>query len=364
MRGVCRDMASVMIPLIALLLLIPPVPSDPTQSCPLSCLCYDSSNLVECRGQDLIGVPHRLPHSTWMLDLRQNNLSRLDSGSFQALWSLRILLLSDNRIETISPRSFRSLGFLERLDLSDNLLALLPLDFSSGLGSLRELRVPSNRLTSLSYESLRQLESLEKLDLSRNFLGYVEQGAFRGLSRLRHLHLQSNLLDGVRGGYFFMLQNLELLDLSDNNVSGIEVESFTSLHSLRLLVLSGNQLSHLKFKTFLNLQTPSTHIQVSGNPWVCDCDLQRVFGKITSVRHLHIADYANLTCAGPPQLAGAALASVDNQLCVAETATVLVITITVLVTVIAAIVMAERNRKKGQEKNWNETDGPFETQEK
>ncbi|XP_063281613.1 insulin-like growth factor-binding protein complex acid labile subunit [Pelobates fuscus] len=353
-----------MFPLLAVQLLFSSLYANPSQTCPASCFCYDSSNLVECRGQALLSVPHQLPHSTWMLDLRHNNFTYLDSTSFQALWSLRILLLSDNQIEVVSPKSFRSLGFLERLDLSNNLISNLPLDFSRGLGSLRELRVPSNRLSVLTYESLRHLESLEKLDLSRNFLSFVEQGAFRGLSRLRHLHLQSNLLDAVRGGYFFMLQNLELLDVSDNNVSSIAVESFTSLHSLRLLALSGNQLSHLKFKTFLNLQTSSTHIQVSGNPWVCDCDLQRVFGKITSVRHLHIDDYDNLTCAGPPQLSGAALVSVDNQLCVAETATVLVITITVLVTVIAAIVMAERNRKKSQEKNWNEPDGPFETQDK
>ncbi|XP_053574535.1 insulin-like growth factor-binding protein complex acid labile subunit [Bombina bombina] len=350
--------------LFAVLLLITSSSSNPSQTCPDLCLCYDSSNLVECRGQELATVPHGLPHSTWMLDFRHNNLSRLEPDYFHALWSLRILLLSDNCIEIVSPKSFRSLGFLERLDLSYNLIASLPNDFSRGLGSLRELRVPSNRLTSLNYESLRHLESLEKLDLSQNYLSSMEHGLFRGLSRLRHLHLQSNLLDEIRGGYFFMLQNLELLNLSDNNISGIAVESFTSLHSLRLLSLSENQLSHLKFKTFLNLQTSSTHIQVSGNPWMCDCDLQRVFGKITSVRHLHIDDYDNLTCEGPPQLSGAALASVDNQLCVAETATVLVITITVLVTVIAAIVMAERNRKKNQEKNWNEPDGPFETQDK
>ncbi|OCT60035.1 insulin-like growth factor-binding protein complex acid labile subunit [Xenopus laevis] len=353
-----------MLGLLPLLLVIPPSYSSSAQNCPKFCLCYESSNLVECRNQQLLSVPHHLAHSTWMLDLRHNNLSRLDPASFQALWSLRILLLSDNRITVVSPRSFHSLGFLERLDLSYNHLSSLPFDFSRGLGSLRELKVPSNRLTVLSYESLRHLESLEKLDLSRNFLASVEQRAFRGLSRLRHLHLQSNLFYTIRGGYFFMLQNLERLDLSDNNISSIAVESFTSLHSLRLLTLSDNQLSHLKFKTFINLQTPSTHIQVSGNPWVCDCDLQRVFGKINSVRHLHIDDYENLTCAGPPQLLGAALDSVDNQLCVAETATVLVITITVLVTVIAAIVMAERNRKKNQDKNWNEVDGPFETQDK
>lgn len=87
---------------------------------------------------------------------------------------------------------------------------------------------------------------------------------------------------------------------------------------------------------------------MSLNPWTCDCDLQRVFGKIQYVRHLHVEDYKAILCHAPPQQAGSPLASMDSQLCMAETASVLVITITVMLAVIGALVKAERNRKNKQ----------------
>ncbi|XP_020649612.2 uncharacterized protein LOC110079130 [Pogona vitticeps] len=335
-----------------------------SQACPHLCFCYESSNFVDCHGRHLPRIPHGIPHNTWMLDLRHNNLSGLEGGCFDALWSMKILLLGHNSIIRIWTKAFKSLNFLEKMDLSHNLLAHLPHDFSDDLTSLKDLKVAHNHLGALGFESLQYLENLEKLDLSHNRVTSIEKGTFRGLSRLRHLYLQFNRLAVVHNGFFFMLQNLEVLLLSNNNISSIEVEAFTSLHNMNLLGLTGNQLIHLKFKTFLNIQTISTHIQLANNQWACDCDLQRVFGKLTSVRHLHVDDYENITCASPWQLAGLPLISVDSQLCVAETATVLVITVTVLVTVIAAIVMAERNRKKNQEKNWNESEAPFDVHEK
>ncbi|XP_066485371.1 reticulon-4 receptor-like 2 [Tiliqua scincoides] len=350
--------------LFVALLVLSAVEIHASKACPHLCVCYESSSFVDCRSRHLAHIPQGVPHNTWMLDLRDNNLSGLEGGSLDTLWTLKILLLAHNSIARIWPKAFKSLGFLEKMDLSHNLLVRLPRDFSDDLTSLKDLKLAHNHLVALGFESLQYLENLEKLDLSHNRVTSIERGTFRGLSRLRHLYLQSNKLVVVHNGFFFMLQNLEILLLNNNNISSIQVEAFTSLHNMNLLALTGNQLVHLKFKTFLNIQTISTHIQLSGNLWTCDCDLQRVFGKIMSVRHLHVDDYENITCANPWQLAGSPLISVDNQLCVAETATVLVITVTVLVTVIAAIVMAERNRKKNQEKNWNEPEGPFDPQEK
>uniref|UniRef100_A0A8C3IVA2 LRRCT domain-containing protein n=1 Tax=Chrysemys picta bellii TaxID=8478 RepID=A0A8C3IVA2_CHRPI len=231
--------------------------------------------------------------------------------SAPGLCSMWILLLAHNSIGQLWPKAFACLGFLEKIDLSHNLLAQLPPDFSDELASLKELKAAYNRLSAVGYESLQHLESLEKLDLSYNQVASIEKGAFRGLSRLRYLYLQSNRLGIVHNGFFSMLQNLEVLFLGTNNISAIELEAFTSLHNVNLLALTGNQLLHLKFKTFLNIQTPSTHLQLAGNPWACDCDLQRVFSKILSVRHLHVEDYANITCASPWQLAGLPLVSVD-----------------------------------------------------
>ena len=88
-------------------------------------------------------------------------------------------------------------------------------------------------------------------------------------------------------------------------------------------------------------------LALSGNPWSCDCELHRVFSKILHVRHLHIDDCRSVTCQDPPQLTGASLAWVDSQLCIE------IATVTVLVTVVAAVVMGERNRKRNGGKSWD-----------
>lgn len=65
------------------------------------------------------------------------------------------------------------------------------------------------------------------------------------------------------------------------------------------------------------------------------------------LRHLSVIDLGNLTCAGPERLSGVVLSGVEAQLCLAETATVLGITGTVLLTVAVAVLMAERKRRQG-----------------
>uniref|UniRef100_A0AAQ5Z1Z4 Si:ch211-237i5.4 n=1 Tax=Amphiprion ocellaris TaxID=80972 RepID=A0AAQ5Z1Z4_AMPOC len=221
--------------------------------------------------------------------------------------------------------------------------------------------------------SFEYLDNLEKLDLSNNQLTSIGPGVLRGLSRLRQLYLQNNRLTEYKGLFFVdglqlipskslpVRLSIQVLQLSNNNISQIDPDALAPLYSLVVLILEGNNLQHLKFKTFISLHTTATHIQLSGNPWSCDCDLHRVFSKILHVRHLHIDDYRNVTCQSPPQLTGASLVWVDSQLCIAETATVLVITVTVVVTVVAAVVMAERNRKRNHGKNWD-TESQTQTQ--
>ncbi|XP_018521835.1 leucine-rich repeat-containing protein 17 [Lates calcarifer] len=316
--------------------------------CPSSCLCYESSDLVDCRSRELLRVPPSVPHDTWLLDLSGNKLMVVRTRSFVGLWSLRILLMSNNSIQTLQPQSLSSLQFLERLDLSFNRLRWIPQDFSQGLSSLLELRLDHNLLQHLDSTSLGEFENLKKLDLSYNRIRTMDVRAFNSLSRLSLLSLEANRLNVLKDGLLSRQQSLEVLLLGHNNISVIETEALAPLRRLTLLGLQGNQLQHIRFKTLLELQTTSTHLQMSLNPWTCDCELQRVFRKIHHVRHLHVEDYRDIVCHAPPHQAGSSLASLDSQLCVAETASVLVITITVMLAVIGALVKAEHNRKNKQ----------------
>ncbi|XP_034049752.1 leucine-rich repeat-containing protein 17 [Thalassophryne amazonica] len=314
--------------------------------CPSHCLCYESSDLVDCRARGLDRVPGGVPHSTWLLELSGNKLTEVRTRSFIGLWSLKVLLMSNNSIHILHPQSLSPLQFLERLDLSFNRLRWLPRDFSQRLSSLQELRLDHNLLQYLDTPSLDHFENLRKLDLSYNQISGIESRAFHCLSRLTQLKLKGNKLNVLKENLFSQQQSLEVLLLSHNNISLIESEALAPLRSLSLLDLQGNQLEHIKFRAFLMLQTTSTHLEMSFNPWICDCELQRVFSKIQHVRHLHVEDYQNIVCHAPAQQAGSSLSSLDSQLCMAETVSVLVITITVLLAVIGALVKAEHNTKQ------------------
>uniref|UniRef100_A0A8C6STV3 Uncharacterized protein n=1 Tax=Neogobius melanostomus TaxID=47308 RepID=A0A8C6STV3_9GOBI len=197
----------------------------------------------------------------------------------QRLWSLKILLISNNSIQSLQPQSLSSLEFLERLDLGHNHLKILPSDFSQRLFSLQELRLDHNLLRLLDPSSLDDLENLRKLDLSHNQLMSLDVRVFYRLSQLTYLNLEGNKLNTLQNGLLSRQQNLQILHLGHNNISVIKTEAFIPLRSLSLLSLHGNQLAHIRFKTFLELQTANTHVQLSSNPWTCDCELQRVLAR-------------------------------------------------------------------------------------
>lgn len=243
--------------------------------------------------------------------------------------------------------------FLERLDLSFNRLHGLPKDFSRGLSSLQELRLDHNLLQHLDPAALGDFDNLRILDLGYNRIQAIDVETFSGLSRLNLLNLEGNRLNSLGDGLLSRQRHLRVLLLSHNNLSAIETEALAPLASLTLLGLQGNQLQHIRFKTFQKLQTTTTHLQMSSNPWTCDCELQRVFSKIQHVRHLHVQDYNDIVCHTPAQLAMRSLASLDAHLCVTETALGLVITVTVMLAVIGALVKSAQKRQHQQTDELN-----------
>ncbi|XP_061089958.1 insulin-like growth factor-binding protein complex acid labile subunit [Conger conger] len=330
------------------------------QSCGPSCDCITDIKFLNCSHRGFSNVPGDFPPDTEHLDLSGNLLTGLHKGGFRLLWNLRVLLLSDNNITSISDGAFSPLGSLWKLDLSQNWISTLSEGFSLGLGSLRELLLGHNQLAFLEEESFLHLDSLRKLDLSANAIRSVRARTFVYMTALRQLDLRDNWLGRLANGVFSSLRSLEVLNLSRNRIHSVEAGVLTPLVSLALLDLSQNGLCTIRFKTFLSIRTYGTHLLLRRNPWHCDCDLQRVFRKLRSVRRLSLDDYGDLSCAEPAELRGHPLSRVDAELCFAETVTVLVITGTVVIVVLAAIVMAETSKRKPVAKQGSGENGGLE----
>ncbi|XP_011381341.1 leucine-rich repeat-containing protein 3C [Pteropus vampyrus] len=94
----------------------------------------------------------------------------------------------------------------------------------------------------------------------------------------RKLYLDANQLASVPAGAFQHLPVLEELDLSHNVLAHLSGAAFQGLaDTLRHLDLSANQLASLPVEAFLGLQI---QVNLSANPWRCDCALQEVLSRV------------------------------------------------------------------------------------
>ncbi|XP_026720987.1 platelet glycoprotein Ib alpha chain [Athene cunicularia] len=234
----------------ALLLLITPVllppagTTDPDQLCPSEMNKVKDILEVNCTGQTLSAVPPDLP---------------ADTG---------ILLLSTNRLTSVSTAAFLNLKQLQDLDLSHN--GLVDLDTNIPLPSLRELILSHNALGALPV--LEGLPMLTRLAVAHNSLTQLRPGAFQGMSQLKDLDLRGNQLRTLPEDVFAGLNALEDLDLSDNLLEQLPKDLLQDLKKLVTLWLSGNRLRALPSEFF-----PEGHlfmyVFLTENPWHCDCDL-------------------------------------------------------------------------------------------
>lgn len=102
-----------------------------------------------------------------------NKISIIDGG-FECV-NLRTLILSDNQIKEITPKSFQKLPQLRELNLDINNISKL--ENLQTCSSLHELSVSNNKIAKI--EGLSTLVNLRKLNLSFNKITKVE-----GLSTL------------------------------------------------------------------------------------------------------------------------------------------------------------------------------------
>ena len=194
-------------------------------------------------------------NSVHRLDLFNKNLTVIPR-EICLFHNLNILMLSDNRIESV--QGLQNLPALQTLELSDNqiqsvqalqnLPALQTLKLSDNqiqsvqglqnLPALQTLNLSGNQIQSV--QALQNLPALQTLNLSGNQIQSVQ--ALQNLPALQDLYLSGNQIQSVQG-----LQNLPALQtlyLSDNQIQS--VQGLQNLPALQTLNLSGNQIQSVQ----------------------------------------------------------------------------------------------------------------------
>uniref|UniRef100_A0A8C4KZR4 Chondroadherin-like protein n=1 Tax=Equus asinus TaxID=9793 RepID=A0A8C4KZR4_EQUAS len=314
--------------------------------CPRVCVCASESRHSGCEGRGLQAVPRGFPNDTQLLDLRQNHFSlvpraafpglgllvslhlqhcgivELEAGALAGLGSLMYLYLSDNQLSGLSaaalegaPRlgylylernrflqvpgaALRALPGLFSLHLQDNAVDRLAPGDLAGVQALRWLYLSGNRITQVSPGALGPARELEKLHLDRNQLREVPTEALEGLPALLELQLSGNLLRTLSHEAFRPVGlSLQHLFLNSSGLEQISPGAFSGLGpQLQSLYLQKNQLQALPALPGLS---QLELIDLSGNPFRCDCQLLPLHRWLTGL-NLRVG----ATCAAPPRARG------------------------------------------------------------
>ncbi|KAM6983492.1 oligodendrocyte-myelin glycoprotein-like [Tautogolabrus adspersus] len=201
-------------------------------ACPTMCTCSRSHREVDCSWRGLRQLPDGLQHNVHSLNLSHNRFHNLD-GQLSAYTHLRFLDLSHNRLSHLPTGLPRSLW---NLYASSNRLQLLDKNDTVYQWNLRMLDLSNNKLeraifinntlinmcmVNLSHNHFRTLPTnlpvnLETIDLSHNSLVKVLPGSLDRLIRLTHFYLHANHFSSLPFGVFDKMVSLKVINLGNN----------------------------------------------------------------------------------------------------------------------------------------------------
>ena len=239
-----------------------------------------------------------------LLDMSNNKINYIDNEKFKALNSLVEIDFSKNKLREI-PDSIQYLSYLEiakfsnneilnvpngmgaltrlkRLYLDNNSIQFLPPQVFSNMIALEELYLFKNRLESVNFNDNMNLfdnmKHLKFLDLYSNNLTYF--GLFKEMFALDSLLLSYNHISKIEG--INNCLNLTNLDLNNNKIANFP-KDILLLKKLSTLNLQNNDLNEIP--NALGLMNSLVRLNIEGNPLI------RLVGKMRNCSTEELKNY-------------------------------------------------------------------------
>ncbi|XP_072255423.1 platelet glycoprotein Ib alpha chain [Pyxicephalus adspersus] len=204
--------------------------------------CVSEENLskrkkeTSCIQLSLTSVPMKeIPPDTGILILSFNNLKAISTSTFKGMKELVELDLSDNALTSFKV----DLPImLEELNLANNSLTGIP-DLSQ-LSSLTRLVLTNNRISTVSDSAFKGLNGLKMLELQKNSIHSLSGEVFNDLKSLDLLDLSYNQLWELSAHLISGPVSLKQFYLTGNKLTNIPDKFFDGLDSLAYVYLDKN----------------------------------------------------------------------------------------------------------------------------
>ncbi|XP_030850981.1 toll-like receptor 13 [Strongylocentrotus purpuratus] len=196
---------------------------------------------ASCRNKDLDTVPQNLSEDTEVLDLSQNNITKLLNSSFEVYPLIYFLDISSNDVRAIESAAFYPFKGLKDLLLAFNPRLVLPATGVFMMSTqLSILDLTSSNLKSLPNDTLNWSPHLDTAYLWFNQLSFINVSSC-GMADT--VDMTGNRLQHLTARDFTFVCHTDTLDLSENPIQSVDPHVIASLH-VRSLVLGGYPLSY------------------------------------------------------------------------------------------------------------------------
>ncbi|CAL4992840.1 unnamed protein product [Urochloa decumbens] len=159
------------------------------------------------------------------------------------LTHLRVLDLSDNKLEGDIPPSIAYCFALRKLNLSTNFLSGTIPSTVGHLSNLVVLNIDKNNISGLVPSSFANLSALTKFSIFNNYVHGNIPPWLGNLTRLTYLNVARNMMIGHVPPVLSKLAYLEMIYIGSNNLQGSIHPSLFNMSHLEVFNVGSNQLS-------------------------------------------------------------------------------------------------------------------------
>ncbi|XP_078614194.1 toll-like receptor 4 [Branchiostoma floridae x Branchiostoma japonicum] len=241
---------------------------------------------------------------------------------------------------------FKGLQHLEWLDMSftGDIWGLANCGQTlENITNLVTLNISNCRISNIPPEAFKNQKNLQYLDLQQNTISTLPTNIFQEQKYLQYLDLSFNNLHSLPGGIFITCNSTNLsIKLKGNHIGSLPEAMFSLLHTAVELDLCDNDFHHIDASTLTVIQNVSI-INLSGNPFECDCELAHFVNWAKSHEtqvvgwNNNFTDGFNVTNNDYYRCNGKSLENFDEY-CHSSTAEYLVPSLVVIVVIVAFVV--------------------------
>ena len=172
---------------------------------------------VDCDAMNKRQVPLALRSNVQHLILNNNLLTSLESRAFQGYRALQVVEVEENDISRVASDAFDDLENLRELHLCGNLLQDIPSASFEDTPRLRTINLAKNHIRRVEANAFLAIPDVEEIDLESNVIDFVATGAFASLRRLLEIDLAGNQLTTLDAAMQLQLPvSIQVLRLYNN----------------------------------------------------------------------------------------------------------------------------------------------------